>query len=644
MADGHLNFDTKIDESGFNEGTSKLGSLAKGGLAVLGAAIAGVVAGFGAITKAALDSVASLEQNMGGVETLFGSHADRVIANAKRAYETAGMSANQYMSTVTSFSASLLQSLKGDTEAAVEYADRAIIDMSDNANKMGTSIESIQWAYQGFAKQNYTMLDNLKLGYGGTRAEMERLIADANKVKEANGEMADLSIDSFADVTEAIHIIQEEMGITGTTAKEAAATIEGSMNAAKAAWDNFLNGTISAEDFSEAVTTAVVNVVNNLEEIVPRLLETIPLAAKGIYEGISDALDGEAMINGFVDGMNETLPAVADAGLQIIGNLIDGITQNSEGIATKGIEIVLNLADKIVSSLPTLLSAGLQMIMSLAKGIIDNLPVLIEKVPEIINAFFDALWGFIPQLIAAGLQLIVQLGIGIIKSIPTIIANAGEIVKAILNVMAGFSLFKIGKTIIATLGEGIVGMTRSIGSIAKSIGESIKETFTSVNWAGVGIAIVQGVAAGIKSGATAIINAARNAAKNALSSAKKALGIHSPSTVFRDEVGKYMAEGIGVGFEENVPTGEMNDALKASVNRMQMAVAEQTSAPNVLPGNAHLLGHMDTKEDPPESTGDTYEIHVHSHIDGHELVEETIVITDEELGKRNVRKERGNAG
>ena len=644
MADGHLNFDTKIDESGFSSGVSKLGSLAKGGLAVLGAAIAGVVAGFGTITKAALDSVASLEQNMGGVETLFGNHADRVIANAKRAYETAGMSANQYMSTVTSFSASLLQSLKGDTEAAVEYADRAIIDMSDNANKMGTSIESIQWAYQGFAKQNYTMLDNLKLGYGGTREEMERLIADANRVKEANGEMANLSIESFADVTEAIHIIQEEMGITGTTAEEAAATIEGSMNAAKAAWDNFLNGTISAEEFSEAVTTAVVNVVDNLEEIVPRLLETIPLAAKGIYKGVSEALDGEAMINGFVDGMNETLPAVADAGLQIIDNLLSGIANNGEGIAAQGVELITSLASKIVENLPQILSAGLQIITSLAKGLIDSLPILIEKVPEIINEFFNALWSFIPQLIAAGLQLIVQLGVGIIKAIPTIIANAGEIAQAILNVIGGISLFKLGKTIVSSLGNGLKAMIANIKSVAQNIGESIKQTFSNISWSGVGRAIIQGMAAGIAGGASLIISAARNAAKNALNSAKKALGIHSPSTVFRDEVGKYMAEGIGVGFEENVPTGEMNDALKASVNRMQMAVAEQTSASNVSLGNPYPHSPIDTKEDPPESTGDIYEIHVHSHIDGHELVEETIVITDEELGKRNIRKERGNAG
>lgn len=641
MADGHLNFDTKIDESGFKSGTSRLGTLAKGGLAALGTAIAGVVAGFGAITKAALDSVASLEQNIGGVETLFGKHADRVIANAKKAYSTAGMSANQYMSTVTSFSASLLQSLEGDTEKAVSYADRAIIDMADNANKMGTSIESIQWAYQGFAKQNYTMLDNLKLGYGGTKAEMERLIADANRVKEANGEMADLSIDSFADVTEAIHIIQEEMGITGTTAKEAAETIEGSMNSAKAAWDNFLNGTISAEEFSDAVTTAVVNIVENLEEIVPRLLETIPAAAKGIYDGISEALDGEAIIKDFVSGTSKALPAIAEAGWEITENLLTGIASNGEGIAAKGIELVTSLATKIIEHLPQMLSAGLQVITSLAKGIIDNLPVLIEKVPQLINSFFDALWEFIPQLISAGLELIVQLGVGIIKAIPTIVANAGEIAEAILNVMGGISLFKIGKSIILSLGNGLISSIGNIKDIAKGIANGIKERFTTLNWSGIGRGIIRGIAKGITASAGAIVSAAKRAAKNALNAAKNFLGIHSPSTVFRDEVGKYMAQGMGVGFEENVPVDDMQDSIEQSVNQMKTVAIEETSQKSPM---VQRLQHAANPDDDGDGDGGVYEIHVHTHIGAKEVAEETAVFNDEELGKRSKRKERGNAG
>ena len=209
--DGSLKFDTEINEKGFNSGLSKMGSLAQTALGVFsGQMMTRAVDGIANLGKSALEAVSSMEQNIGGVETLFKDSAQAVIDSANIAYKTAGMSANEYMSTVTSFSASLLQSLGGDTEKAAQIADMAIIDMSDNANKMGTSMELIQNAYQGFAKQNYTMLDNLKLGYGGTKTEMERLIADANKVKEANGEMADLSIDSFADVTEAIHIIQKE--------------------------------------------------------------------------------------------------------------------------------------------------------------------------------------------------------------------------------------------------------------------------------------------------------------------------------------------------------------------------------------------------------------------------------------------------
>ena len=253
--DGSLKFDTEISEKGFNKGIKNLGNIAQGGLKVLAGSVAGIAAGFGVMTKSALDSFASLEQNIGGVETLFKDSAQKVIDSAENAYKTAGLSANAYMETVTSFSASLLLSLGKDTEKAADYADRAIIDMSDNANKMGTSMEMIQNAYQGFAKQNYTMLDNLKLGYGGTASEMYRLLQDAANLNEEFASTAKFSMDSkghleanFADITEAIHIVQTEMGITGTTAKEASETISGSIASAKGAFDNFLNGTGSPED------------------------------------------------------------------------------------------------------------------------------------------------------------------------------------------------------------------------------------------------------------------------------------------------------------------------------------------------------------------------------------------------------------
>ena len=285
MADGYLNFDTKINEKGFNEGISKLCGLAGKGVGSIAGiaskangiftALSGSVAGV--IIKQSLGVVANMEQQVGGVETLFKDSANTVIANANKAYKTAGMSANNYMETVTSFSASLLQSLGGNTAKAASYADRAIVDMSDNANKMGTNMRDIQNAYQGFAKQNYTMLDNLKLGYGGTQEEMKRLISDASKMTDVQKELGvtvDASSLSFGNIVNAISVVQKQMGITGTTSKEAATTIEGSVNSAKAAWENFEAGVISANDLVETFWTAAQNIFTNLGQIIPRLGKT----------------------------------------------------------------------------------------------------------------------------------------------------------------------------------------------------------------------------------------------------------------------------------------------------------------------------------------------------------------------------------
>ena len=283
-SDGTLKFDTSLDSGGLQSGMGKVASIAQQALGVFsGQMMTRAVDSLVNLGKTALSSVGALEQNVGGVETLFGDTADAVIAAADRAYKTAGMSANDYMSTVTSFSASLLQSLSGNTEEAAQVADMAIIDMADNANKMGTSMDMIQNAYQGFAKQNYTMLDNLQLGYGGTKTEMERLLADAQKLTGVK-----YDINNLNDVYQAIHVIQEEMGITGTTAKEASETLEGSMAAAKAAWDNFMNGSSDADQLADAFATAADNIVNNLAEIVPRFAETLPALAGAIVSQIPD--------------------------------------------------------------------------------------------------------------------------------------------------------------------------------------------------------------------------------------------------------------------------------------------------------------------------------------------------------------------
>ena len=303
MADGYLNFDTKINESGFNEGINKLGSLGKSGLSVVSKAMTGAVAAVGtgaaAIVKSSLGVVANMEQQVGGVETLFKDSAKTVIRNANNAFKTAQLSANDYMSTVTSFSASLLQGLGGDTAKAAEIADMAIIDMADNANKMGTNMQDIQNAYQGFAKQNYTMLDNLKLGYGGTQSEMIRLINDSGILNE---KIEDLDNVTFDQMIQAIHKVQQNLGITGTSAKEASTTIEGSVNSAKAAWENFEAGVISANDLVDIFWTAAKNILNNLGQMIPRLGKT----GMDVVESLSGKI-GEAVpqLKGFTDSVGK---------------------------------------------------------------------------------------------------------------------------------------------------------------------------------------------------------------------------------------------------------------------------------------------------------------------------------------------------
>lgn len=683
--DGSLKFDTKIDESGFSSGISRLGGIAKGGLAVLGSAVVGASAAFIGLSKAALDSTASLEQNIGGIETLFKSSAQTVIDNANKAYKTAGLSANEYMQSVTSFSASLLQSVAGDTDKAAKVADMAMIDMSDNANKMGSNMQDIQNAYQGFAKQNYTMLDNLKLGYGGTKTEMERLLADAEKISGVKYDISNLK-----DVYSAIHVIQEELDITGTTAKEAATTIEGSMNSARAAFDNYLNGSGSVDEFVEAFSIAAQNIGKNLAEIVPRLAATIPeivsaiaqqlaTAVKGdgaakfakvgadavtsLITGLTDALPtlitaGVMFIEAVIESLNTNLPQLVSSGGQILMSLIEGIvtllpslgelalniilqiyqgiTDNAPQMIPAAIELLLGFIQGFVSNLPKLWEAGLNMLMAVAEGIINSLPILIEQVPKIINSFFDALDSFLPKILLAGVQILIKLGEGIIQSIPVIIANAGEIIKAIFNVITHFSLFSQGKTLVKGMGDGIKSVFGNISSVAKSLIEKIKNPF-NINWGSIGKNIVTGIANGLKNAAGAIANAARTAARNALNAAKSFLGIHSPSRVFRDQVGKNMALGMGVGFEKNVPTEDMTDSLSDSVNKMRQKVSIVTkSQSGTVKEQAIARGEGMPGDDTPVVL-ETTNIFV---VDGEQLVSKTAKATIKKINRDQESKNK----
>lgn len=600
-ADGHLIFDTKIDESGFNSGIGKLMGLAAKGFTAITAA---GIAAFGAVTGASLKSVASLEQNIGGVETLFKESADTVIENANRAYETAGMSANEYMSTVTSFSASLLQSLGGDTAKAAEVADMAIRDMSDNANKMGTSMELIQNAYQGFAKQNYTMLDNLKLGYGGTKTEMERLLKDAEKISGIKYDISNLN-----DVYQAIHVVQTELGITGTTAKEAATTIEGSVNAAKAAWDNFLNGSGTAEEFADAFSTAAVNIIENLGEIVPRLVSTIPTAVKAIYDQLAVQFEANApvfakqagnIIENLVTGIEQNAPKLLTSAAELIGSLGTGLGERLPELIPVALQMIVTLADAIISNLPTIVSAGISIIKGLGQGIVNSIPTIITEAPRIINEFANAIYSGLGQLIQVGWEIIKSLGQGIWDNKGLLLENAGQILLAIINVFSLSKMVSLGKNLISSMIKGIKGMAsaaKNAGSnILTNIVNGIKALAThpistlkniatdainavrGLDWKGIGKNIISGIVSGIKATAGKLVEAAANAVTDALNWVKKKLDINSPSGVFRDQVGKMMALGIGVGFEKNLPIESMNNGLQKAVNDIKKDVILTTSA------------------------------------------------------------------
>lgn len=520
------------------------------------------------VGKNAIDSYADYEQLIGGVETLFKDSAGVVEGYANNAYKTAGLSANEYMETVTSFSASLLQSLGNDTEASAKYADQAIIDMADNANKMGTSMSMIQSAYQGFAKQNYTMLDNLKLGYGGTKTEMQRLIADANKVKQANGEMADLSIDSFADITEAIHIIQTEMGITGTTAKEASTTISGSLNSMKSAWSNLLTGVADDNaNFEELVNNLVDSIVgengeggvlNNLiprieivldgivnlilelsNKLLPKILELGTNLIQNLLNGISSNVDGlmstiNQVINTLLNTFVQMLPQLLETGIQVIISLINGIAQSLPDLIPTIVDAVILMVETILDNMDQIIDAGIAIIFGLIDGIIEALPKLIDKMPEIIDKLITAITNNLPKIIEMGIKLIIKLTEGLIKAIPQMVSKIPEIITSLVNGLAnGISNIKdVGKRLIEGLWNGIKEKWDGLKKKVEEFGNGIVNKFKSV------------------------------------------FGIKSPSRVMRDEVGKYLAEGIGVGVEEEVPKviKDVNNAMNTLTRGIQASV------------------------------------------------------------------------
>lgn len=371
-------------------------------------AVAGAVKNIG---EAAIQSYGEYEQLVGGVETLFKSSADTVMQYAANAYQTAGMSANEYMTTVTAFSASLLQSMGGDTDAAAEKANLAITDMSDNANKMGTDMQSIQNAYQGFSKQNYTMLDNLKLGYGGTKEEMQRLLDDANALNAAQGNYTNYTIDSYADIVDAIHTVQTEMGITGTTQLEASTTIQGSIASMKAAYENFITGLGDENaDMAELITNllgSAVTVAENLLPVVERILENI---------GVVVQEKGPEMIEKFVGYAVEKLPQVIELGMKMVLAIVSGLANNLPQIVRSVLDMLATIVETFVSSLPDIVNVGKQIVKGLWEGIKAMGSWIKEKVTGFFGGIVDGVKGVLgihsPSRVFAGIGENMALGLG----------------------------------------------------------------------------------------------------------------------------------------------------------------------------------------------------------------------------------------
>ncbi|MCQ2499766.1 MAG: hypothetical protein MJ117_00295 [Lachnospiraceae bacterium] len=699
-------------------GTAAGESIASNLAGKLKAALA--AAGIGAAIKASLSAGGAIQQSFGGLDTLYAGAEDTMKSYAQTAYKV-GFSANEYAENATSFGAALKNAFGGDVKKAAESANMAITDIADNSSKFGTDMQSLTVAYQGFSKQNYTMLDNLKLGYGGTKKEMERLLADAEKISGKK-----YNIDNLGDVYEAIHLIQDELGVTGNAAKEADKTFTGSFASMKAAATNLL-ASLSAEEMdvkpqmSALVQTASNFFFGNFVPMIGRIAASIPEALKtlfstavpeikkhasaalesvkstipGILTAIGSYFSGDgfntmvnnavAIVNGFVDGIAKNAPAIISKGGEFISNLVTGIgnampslisgassivqhivtgiLQNIPNLVSTGFNVVKSIASAISSNLPVLASeglniintivdgvksniapqipqfissgkefigglitgftegvptflenvlpmlesltgsirenagqfidAGLEMIVQLAQGLLNGLPALIEYVPSIVSNIAGIINDNVPSVLQAGWNIIVAIGQGVINAVPALISNFPAIIGAIIDVWSAVNWISLGSNLITMIKNGVMGLFTAVPQTVKSIGENAARFFKGINWSSVGTAainfiksgisglasaipnalrsigttamsafksiswssvgsnIISGIVSGVTGAAGALFGALKNLASSALSAAKNALGIKSPSRIFKNQVGTQIIAGWANGITEN---------------------------------------------------------------------------------------------
>lgn len=612
--DGSLKFDTEISEKGFNNGITKLGSLTKGGLSVLTGAIGSVTAALGAGAVAGVKYNASIETYQTSFEVMTGSaeKAAEVIDRLKK------------VGAETPFE---LSDLADTTQLLMNYgltADEAMDKMmmlGDISQGSADKMSRIAMAYGQMSSAGKVQLEDVK-------QMIEAGFNPLQEISESTGESMSSLYDriskgtiSVDEITASMERATSEGGKYYQSMEKQSQTFDGMISTLKDNAQQLLGDVVQpiSDSMVSTLLPAAIDSINQMANAfqtqgVDGLIQAGSQVLLNLLTGIAQALPNMIttavqVIQAFITSLNTNLPQMLSAGgqilitlaqgiisllpslgqlaLNIILNLANAISANAPQMIPKAAEVLLNFAQGIISNLPKIVDAGINMLISLAMGVANALPQLIEKVPKLINEFCAKIDSLLPKLLAAGIGVIVTLGMGIIQSIPTIIANAGEIVKAILNVITHLNLFSTGANIIKGLGSGIKSLFGSIGSIIKSLITKIKNPF-NIDWSSIGKNIVNGIANGIRNFAESIVSAAKSAAKSALNAAKSFLGIHSPSKVFQDEVGKYMALGMGVGFEKNIPVDDMKHGLSASVRALQKRSVEITSASTGTSGNVWI--------------------------------------------------------
>lgn len=583
-----LSLDSKEYEDGVKEASNSIasfgnvfGTVMKAGVAAMTVA-GGAVVAFG---KKAVDSYANYEQLAGGVEKLFGDASDEIMRFANDAYKTSGMSANSYLETATGFSAAMIKSLNGDTAEAARITDIAMRAMSDNVNTFGTDMSAVQNAFMGLSRQNYTMLDNLKLGYAGTAQGMLELVNDSGVLGKKLKSTSDLANVGFADMVLAIQKVQEQQNIAGTTAKEAMTTIEGSANATRAAWENVILAIGKGEGLNEAfdgMLTVLMGdesgggLINNIIPRVKSVMEGIgnfvakagPMIAGRVPELIASIAPPllEATVS-LVMSLGQTIsntvsqlfPLVMENGLALMQKLASGFSSGIPEFLSQALPMLVSFTGEIRQNIGNVVDAGIEVIYSLVDGLINALPDLIEFVPQIITNIAGIINDNMPKIFGMGVEIIGKLINGLLQNMPNLLSNMGNILMAAWNVITAINWLSLGSHVLNSIVNGIKSLGASLPGTLKSIAQNGWNAIKEINWKSIGANIITGIVDGIKSFGSMIKNTLMGLVEGAWKSVKKFFGISSPSKLMRDTIGRFIPEGIAVGIEANA--GSLYDTM-----------------------------------------------------------------------------------